>query len=387
MRRWGAQYRYLIVLDADSVMTGNTFVRLVSLMEKHPQAGIIQTYSRPVLGQSLFQRVNQFAAFAYGPLFVAGANFWQLDNATFYGHNAIIRIEPFMRYCAMPELPPSGKLGTRILSHDTVEAALIRRAGYEVWQDYDLEGTYEEAPPHLPASLQRDRRWCHGNMQHLWFLFSRGLTMPSRVNILIGIMAYGGSPLWLLFLLFSPVMFIGERVPVQNTFLFVCAMCLLFTPKLLAAARLMAAPERRRPVGGAGKIMLSTLGETLFSMILAPILMLFYTQFVWQSFFGGFAGWGRQKRADDSGPSWRECVVVHATHTVLAVGAGALTVWLLPAMFPWLLLVLIQTGLVHSILLAGGVLQAGPVHAASGAVFDSRGNPAAVGTAGTGGTV
>jgi membrane glycosyltransferase len=340
-RRWGTKYRYLIVLDADSIMAGNTFVRLVSLMERNPQAGIIQTYSRGVLGQSLFQRISQFASYAYGPLFVAGANFWQLDNASFYGHNAIIRVEPFMRYCAMPELPPSGKLGTRILSHDTVEAALIRRAGYEVWSDYDLGGSYEESPPHLPASLQRDRRWCHGNMQHIWFLFSRGLTMPSRLNILIGVMAFLSSPLWLLFLIFSPVLFIGGRVPVQNTFLFVSAMFLLLLPKLLAAERMIASPERRRLAGGSLKVLLSTLGETVYSMILAPILMLFYTQFVWSSFFGGFAGWGRQKRSDDTGPTWRECIVVHFTHTILAVAVCVLVAWLLPAMVPWLLLVLI----------------------------------------------
>jgi len=340
-RRWGTKYRYLIVLDADSIMTGSTFVRLASLMEKNPQAGIIQTYSRAVLGQSLFQRINQFAAYAYGPLFVAGANFWQLDNASFYGHNAIIRVEPFMRFCAMPELPPSGKLGTRILSHDTVEAALIRRAGYEVWSDYDLGGSYEEAPPHLPASLQRDRRWCHGNMQHIWFLFSRGLTMPSRVNILVGVMAYASSPLWLLFLLFSPVLFIGGRVPVQNTFMFVCAMFLLLMPKVLAAQQLISSPGCRTAAGGRVKIILSTIGETIYSVILAPILMLFYTQFVWSSYFGGSAGWGRQKRTDDEGPSWRECTVVHLAHTILAVAAAALVAWLLPAMLPWLLLVLI----------------------------------------------
>ncbi|HUC86591.1 MAG TPA: glucans biosynthesis glucosyltransferase MdoH [Candidatus Acidoferrales bacterium] len=340
-RRWGSRYRFLIVLDADSVMAGDTLVRLVGLMEKHPQVGIIQTYSRAVLGRSLCQRITQFASYAYGPLFVAGANFWQLDNASFYGHNAIIRVEPFMRYCAMPELPPSGKLGTRIMSHDTVEAALIRRAGYEVWSDYDLGGSYEEGPPHLPASLQRDRRWCHGNMQHSWFLFSRGLTMPSRVNILIGIMAYLSSPLWLLFLLFSPILFIGERIAAQNSFLFVCSMSLLFIPKLLAAQRMISIHEVRILAGGGLKIMLSILGETVYSMILAPILMLFYTQFVWSSFFGGSAGWARQKRADEEGPSWRECLIVHSTHTVLAVAACGLVAWFLPAMLPWLLLVLV----------------------------------------------
>ena len=123
-RRWGSRYKYVIVLDADSVMSGGTLVRLAALMEKNPRAGMIQTFSRAVLGQSLFQRINQFSASTYGPLFVAGANFWQLDNANFYGHNAIIRIHPFMQFCAMPELPEAGTLGSRILSHDVVESAL-----------------------------------------------------------------------------------------------------------------------------------------------------------------------------------------------------------------------------------------------------------------------
>ncbi len=110
-RRWGADYRYLIVLDADSVMTGAAFVRLASLMEANPRTGIIQTNTKLALGRSLFQRINQFAGHAYGPLFAAGANFWQLDNANYYGHNAIVRLKPFMKFCAMPELPKSGALG------------------------------------------------------------------------------------------------------------------------------------------------------------------------------------------------------------------------------------------------------------------------------------
>ena len=148
-RRWGASYRYMIVLDADSVMTGASLVQLTTLMEQNPGVGIIQTSPRPILGQSLFQRIEQFAACVYRPVFAAGANFWQLGDATFWGHNAILRLKPFMQYCAMPELPEIGPLGKRVLSHDTIEAALMRRAGYQVWQAYDLEGSYEESPPHL----------------------------------------------------------------------------------------------------------------------------------------------------------------------------------------------------------------------------------------------
>jgi membrane glycosyltransferase len=134
-RRWGAKYRYMIVLDADSLMTGAALVQLASLMEQHPRVGIIQTSPRPILGQTLFQRMEQFAACVYRPVFAAGANFWQLRDATFWGHNAIVRLQPFMQYCAMPELPEVGPLGRRVLSHDTF-----------------LGTTVPEPPPHRPGT-------------------------------------------------------------------------------------------------------------------------------------------------------------------------------------------------------------------------------------------
>jgi len=340
-RRWGAKYRCLIVLDADSVMTGATIVRLASLMKANPQVGLIQTNPKLVLGRSLFQRINQFACQAYGPMFVAGASFWQLDNANFYGHNAIIRLQPFMNYCAMPELPPSGSLGTRILSHDTVEAAFMRRAGYEVWSAYDLAGSYEEVPPHLPASLKRDQRWCHGNLQHLWFLFAPGLTWSSRVNMLLGILAYVSSPLWLLFVLLSPLLLIDGHPPVVGVLLFAYVMGLLLAPKLLGALRIMAPAGPATAFGSRGKVLLNIIAETIYSLILAPILMLFYTQFVWSAFFRGEVAWGGQQRTDDAGPSWRECAAMHLGHTLLGIAAGVLLAWAAPAMLPWLLLVLI----------------------------------------------
>jgi membrane glycosyltransferase len=241
----------------------------------------------------------------------------------------------------MPELPESGALGRRILSHDTVEAAFMRRAGYDVWSDYDLEGSYEEAPPHLLASLQRDRRWCHGNLQHLWFVIAPGLTLCSRVNILIGILAYAGSPLWLLFLLLSPLLFIGGSPHGVSGLLFAYVMGLLLAPKFFAAMRRSSAAAPSQAGAARVQMLLNVLAEILYSMLLAPILMLFYTRFVWSSFFGGGTKWGGQQRADDQGPSWRQCVTAHLGQTVLALAVSGLLVWLAPAILPWLSLVLI----------------------------------------------
>ena len=123
----------MVVLDADSVMSGECLSTLVRLMEAHPDAGIIQTAPRAVGRDTLYARIQQFANRVYGPLFTAGLHYWQLGESHYWGHNAIIRVEPFMKHCALAPLPGRGALAGEILSHDFVEAALMRRAGYGVW--------------------------------------------------------------------------------------------------------------------------------------------------------------------------------------------------------------------------------------------------------------
>jgi membrane glycosyltransferase len=333
-------------------MTGASFVQLAELMEQNPRVGIIQTSPRPILGKSLFQRIDQFAANVYRPVFTAGANYWQLSDATFWGHNAIIRLKPFMKYCAMPELPEIGPLGKRVLSHDTIEAALMRRAGYEVWLAYDLEGSYEEGPPHLLASLQRDRRWCHGNLQHIWFLFERGLRTVSRFNILNGVLAYGSSPLWLLSLVLGVLLALqgdpGSTEPslrgippwVVSALLYAYIMCLLLLPKVLGTTILMRSPEKLKQCGGAFKVALGVLAETIHSMLMAPILMLFYTRFVVATFSGITVRWTAQTRSG-AGPGWGAWVATHGGNFLLSVLAGALVIRFTPALVPWLVPILV----------------------------------------------
>lgn len=345
-RRWGANYRYMLVLDADSVMTGDSFVRLASLMELHPRAGILQTMTRPILGSSLFQRIDQFAAWAYRPLFATGTSFWQLGDSTFFGHNAIIRLKPFMEQCAMPQLPEIGPLGRQILSHDTIEAALMRRSGHEVWQVTDLEGTYEEGPPNLLESLKRDRRWCHGNLQHFWFLFERGLKTVSRFNILTGILAYANSPFWLASLMLGFLIAWEkpghrEAAVVGSGFIYAEVMFLLFLPKFLGAAWLMYSPEKTKVSGQGSKIVWSVAAETLHSMLLAPILMLFYTRFVIASLCGFKVSWGTQTRSDEKGPAWGAWIQTHGSNTLFVLALTALVIHGAPWLLPWMAPVLI----------------------------------------------
>ena len=188
-RRWGRDYEYMVVLDADSVMTGECLVRLTRLMEANPGAGIIQTAPKAFGREALFARIQQFGTAAYGPLFTAGLHFWQLGEAHYWGHNAILRVAPFMQHCALGRLPGDGALSGEILSHDFVEAALMRRAGWGVWIAYDLDGSYEEVPPNLIDELARDRRWCLGNLMNLRLFRLEGVHPAHRAVFMIGVMS------------------------------------------------------------------------------------------------------------------------------------------------------------------------------------------------------
>lgn len=345
-RRWGSSYRYMIVLDADSLMSGSMMLRLRQLMEFNPRTGIIQTSPILARGRTLFQRIMQFGTQLCGPMFSAGSSYWQLGNGSYWGHNAIIRLRPFMDHCAIPELPANSPFGRRILSHDSVEAALMQKAGYEVWFAYDLEGGYEECPPSLPETLARDRRWCFGNMQHLYFVFVRHIKTVTRFHLLNGVMAYGGSLLWLLFLLVSTIMAVGDNTgnssggfafEGRGALLLVYVVALLFLPKILGLALIL---EQGQAVAWGGRLRLtfSVLGEMVFSTLMAPILMLFHAQFVVAAFLGMKVSWGAQKRGAGRS-SWVGAVAVFGPVMMTVLVWAGLVLWLKPAFLIWLSLI------------------------------------------------
>ena len=162
-----------------------------------PSVGLIQVPPKLVRGRSLFARVLQFSGELYGPLAAAGTGFWARGEGNYWGHNAIIRVRPFMELCGLPHLSGPAPFGGPILSHDFVEAALMRRGGWQVWIADDLGGSYEEPPPTIEDFAVRDRRWCQGNLQHIRVLFARRLHWVSRLHLGIGIMSYLTSPLWM----------------------------------------------------------------------------------------------------------------------------------------------------------------------------------------------
>ncbi|MER2556353.1 MAG: glucans biosynthesis glucosyltransferase MdoH [Candidatus Competibacter denitrificans] len=363
--RWGGHYRYMIVLDADSIMKGSTLVEMVRLMENHPSVALIQTPPVPVNRESLFARILQFAGGIYGRMFTAGLNYWQLGESNYWGHNAIIRIQPFLDHCGLPKLSGREPFGGEILSHDFVEAALLRRAGWEVWLAYDLDGSYEEIPPTLIDYAKRDRRWCQGNMQHLRLAVSRGLNGISRLHFIMGVMSYAASPLWLLFLVATGVdaylqtqqelvYFFGQNwmpvwpvsFAVEMTTVLLVTLTMLFLPKLLALLLLLKDAKLLRAYGGLAGATWSVILETVFSVLTAPVLMLFQTKFVLAILMRRAVGWPPQQRGDHM-TSFKEAALAHGGHTLIGIVTGVLSYWYVPAFFWWFTPVLV--GLILSI--------------------------------------
>lgn len=356
LRRWGRNYDHMIVCDADSVLAGATVVRLVRLMERHPRAGIVQTIPAMVNRESLFGRVHQFASRVYGPMLAAGLHFWQLGESYYWGHNAILRCEPFMKHCGLSRLPGEPPLGGEIMSHDFVEAALMGRAGWEVWLACDLDGSYEEAPPTLLDELKRDRRWCQGNLQHLRLLFADGIRGGHRAIMAMGVVAYTSALLWATFLVLSTLA-VAEKwltVPVYFTdtpalfplwpqwrpelalALAGSTVVLLVLPKLLSVLLIVKA-RRTAQFGSLPRLAASVILEIVFSTLLAPVRMWFHARFVLLTVLGRQISWSAQVRTDAE-TRWRDAVRQHGVSTALALvwlaGVAALhwslVWWLLP---------------------------------------------------------
>ncbi len=353
-RRWGAKYRYMIMLDADSVMAGETVARLVQLMERHPDVGMIQTVPTAVSRRSLFARVQQFASRVYGPMFAAGLHYWQLGDGQYWGHNTIIRVAPFMEHCGLPRLPGREPLGGEILSHDFVEAALMGRAGWTLWLAYDLGGSYEEVPSTLLEEMKRDRRWCQGNLQHLRLVFTEGLFGAHRALFLNGALSYVSAVLWFAFLTLSTVEAIGDALREPEYFphgpslfpewpiwrpdwalalLGVIGM-ILFFPKALSIVLIVLKRRDARAFGGVTRLTLSVVLEIILSSLLAPIRMVFHSRFVLLNLLGRTVGW-RSSGRGDAETGWREAIRHHGLDSLFASAWGTTLFWLNPGYFWW----------------------------------------------------
>jgi membrane glycosyltransferase len=362
--RFGGAYPQMLVLDADSLMTGEAIVRLVGAMERHPDVGIIQTLPIIVNGSTWFARTQQFAGRVYGPLIAHGIAWWHGSEGNYWGHNAVIRTAAFAACAGLPVLPGRKPFGGHILSHDFVEAALVRRGGWAVHMVPGLPGSYEECPPSLADLAIRDRRWCQGNLQHARVLLARGLHWVSRLHLLTGIGSYITAPMWLIFLIAGILLSLQARFvlpdyfgpartlfpiwpavdPIRSKWVFVGTMAVLLAPKLLGYLALLTYGQDRRGCGGALRAFASLLTETVITGLLAPIAMLSQSIDVGAIMMGRDSGWHAQRRDDGSIPMG-EVARAYRVHTGFGLALGAISYMVSPSLFLWMLPVVLGLAL------------------------------------------
>jgi membrane glycosyltransferase len=345
----------MIVLDADSLMSGRAMRRLAQLMRSNPRLGILQTLVVGLPADRPFARIFQFGMRNGMRPYTVGSAWWQGDCGPYWGHNAIIRLAPFRQHCRLPRLPGEPPLGGDILSHDQVEAVLMRRAGYEVRVLPEEDGSFEENPPTLPDFMQRDLRWCQGNMQYLHhqLIGMPGLHLLGRVQLLLAILMYAAAPAWLgllalgLFALCLPASLPADGAPAAlppapggvslGLILFAATLLLSYIQKWLSVLDVLLRPQARRSAGGWGRILVATAIEAVFSVLLSPVLAVAQTMFIGGLAFGRTIRWSAQSRQGRTVPLlealrglWPQTVAGSLVFAVLALRAPELLPWAAP---------------------------------------------------------
>jgi membrane glycosyltransferase len=335
--RCRGQYAHMIVLDADSVMSGRAMLRLVRAMQANPRLGILQTLVVGRPAESAFTRIFQFGMRHGMRAQTTGGAWWQGSAGPYWGHNAIIRIDPFVEHCKLPTLPGKAPMGGWILSHDQVEAALMRGAGWDVRVIPDEYESWEENPTNLPDFIKRDLRWCQGNLQYLGLLNMPGLRAMGRFQLVNAIMMYAGAPMNLLMLIAGLSM---ALVPSNGHFatsmafgLYAASLALMFAPRFLGVFDILLS-GRARSYGGAVRLLAGCVLDLAFSLLIGPIMMIAQTVFVIGLGFGRKVMWDAQNREDRS-VSAREAL--HGLWPQLAFGAAAIVILgiFLPPAIKW----------------------------------------------------
>jgi membrane glycosyltransferase len=302
MSRWGDDVDFALVLDADSLMAPETILRMVGIMERNPRLGILQSLTTGLPSTSAFARIFQFGMRLGMRSYSLGSAWWQGDSGPYWGHNALLRVQPFRRHCRLDPLPGRAPLGGSILSHDQVEAVLMRRAGYEVRVLPDDRGSWEENPPTLIEFIRRDLRWCQGNMQYLRLLGMPGLHPVGRIQLALAILMFIGSPAWVLFMMLAALQ-IGRAPdagplfdPTLGWLLFSFIMIMVFAPKLATLASLLLSKQARADFGGGPRLLAGALGEIIFSTLIAPVMALAHSLFMAGLLMGKAIVWSPQRR-------------------------------------------------------------------------------------------
>lgn len=362
---WGAAYEAMLVLDADSLMTGRAIDKLACELAGDPRTGLVQSFPQLIGAGTLFARMQQFSNVAYGWLLAEGLAHWARSEGNYWGHNAIIRTRAFASSAGLPHLRGMTGREDLILSHDFVEASLLRRSGWRVRFLPRVSGSFEETPGTLIDYVQRDNRWCRGNLQHLRLLATRGLHPVSRFHLFQGAAAYLMSPAWFVLLVFwallgrdsdtNVIVYFNEANPlfpnwppamthIDSAMFLVVMYAMLLAPKITSAGIIIAHAKAVRLFGGRRAFATAVMLELALSVAYAPIMMVQQTRAVLRSVFGRGNGWQPQQRDAQAYPL-TTLLKFHWMETVLGVlllaglWAGLVSWWLFPIMASLLLAV------------------------------------------------
>jgi len=336
-------YAFFLPLDADSVMGPASILRMVRTMQASPEVGMLQSLITGLPSRTFFVRGFQFGLRHVMRSFTLGSAWWQADCGPNWGHNVLIRTAPFADHCMLPKLPGRGPLSGWILSHDMLEAALMRRAGYEVRVIAEESDSHEENPPSLVDFIRREIRWCNGNLQYLRLMAPGtgmgGLAPVSRLQLALAVQAYVAAPAWMAFILLGAALTVAPAqyasVPlVMGLGFFAMLMTLNLVPKLMGLAQVLASRGRAAGYGGRGRVVAGGVAEIVLSMLISPAVALAMTVFILGLPFGRRVGWEAQQRTR-ARLYWGEAARWLWPQT--AVGLG-LTAWLaatMPAVLPF----------------------------------------------------
>jgi membrane glycosyltransferase len=300
--RWGDRYEIMLPLDADSVMSGEAIVKLTRMMQAHPKLGILQSLVVGMPSKSAFARIFQFGMRHGMRPYTMGSAWWIGECGPFWGHNAMVRIAPFRDECHLPVLPGGPPLGGAVMSHDQVEATLMRRAGYEVRVLPVEMGSWEENPPTMLEFARRDLRWCLGNLQYLKLLDLPGLKAMSRFQLVWAILMFLGLPAWTVMIALLPVKVIEDGgiagYPAGlAAFLYVLFFSMYLSPKLAGFADILLSEGGTRRYGGTGRFIASSLIEIVFAFLQGAVSTFRTTLFMIGLAFGrANIGWNGQSR-------------------------------------------------------------------------------------------
>ena len=365
-QRWGKNYEFMVILDSDSIMEGKTLIELSSLMELNPTAGLIQTVPQPINQKTLFGRILQFSSGLYGPVVSWGQTFWYSNSSNYWGHNAIVRTSAFTDSCGLPNLPGEPPFGGEILSHDFVEASLLKRAGWDLFMLPHIKGSYEMVPEDMFSYVKRERRWAQGSLQHLRLLGSKNLHFMNRIHFLMGAMGYLSSVLWISLLISSTIyilsletgtsfFFLAPFLPLsdfsENSSKYMLSPLLitgyvLFLPKFLSF--MVATIQYHKGFREILLIALSTIAETIFAILLAPILMFYHTAFILGFLSGGKINWNPSHEREMA-VSWKSAFTNTAFITISCIVWVTPILWYSPSFFLWMLPVFIGPALANPI--------------------------------------